>query len=730
MRKKLFPENNYTPFGYLDNPHHCWIINPSGVLRTVAPLGFAFYFPDYGQWEYVAGMNFNFTDTDKNLNVSSHYHSKNLFSYNVEISGIEAEFLYFLDGENSLVCQTSFKNVSTDNKELILTARVFLRIKLKKSKRWEFGVTGRYVNSDNSVMLRSYAEGITVVFSSDLKPFSWRIDGMKENVNKVWKSKYDENNLMAFLKFRIAITPGKTKKVNFKLTRGYQLKKIISENRISSGKIKDDIKQKMNADNQFWRNCPVIEGDFPEFWKRGWVYDWETLRMCIRNPAGIFKHRWDAMQIQIPRVVLAETSLDSLMYSYADLKTSREVILGTFIDAPSPQIPCVREDGSPNMVAEDGSECGTSPAWCWPFYCILLIYKRCYDKDWLKKLYPFLEKYINWWLCNRYKESTGIFYKCSWESGQDSSLRFGRYQPSGGELIENISPVDLNVAFAQACSIMEFFSGEIGINGKKWSKIGNKFLSSLRKLWTGDGYYDFDQETQRFIRIEDCTNLSPAFLKSLVKEKIDILKKKLEMIVNSKKTCLEWGSFVFQLGECALHLEKREFWTNVLYDNISRIYQYWDRRKQLPEEKLPGISLEWWSFDRPAGAEGYGWGASSPVSIIRHIFGFLENDRFSFILFPSVPEKLWLSGKSISIKNLHFQKIDIDLFYIFNNNNMLDIHLSFRSNKNIFVKVIEDDKFITSSRKAGKNINIKFKGKNFHKYRIFLLSKERENSQI
>ena len=37
-----FPKGDYTPFGYLDNPYHTAIINRSGIIRSVPPIGFGF----------------------------------------------------------------------------------------------------------------------------------------------------------------------------------------------------------------------------------------------------------------------------------------------------------------------------------------------------------------------------------------------------------------------------------------------------------------------------------------------------------------------------------------------------------------------------------------------------------------------------------------------------------------------------------------------------------------
>jgi hypothetical protein len=40
-----FPLSDYTPYGYLDNPFHCWNLHRSGVLRSSPGIGFGFYYP-------------------------------------------------------------------------------------------------------------------------------------------------------------------------------------------------------------------------------------------------------------------------------------------------------------------------------------------------------------------------------------------------------------------------------------------------------------------------------------------------------------------------------------------------------------------------------------------------------------------------------------------------------------------------------------------------------------
>lgn len=69
------------------------------------------------------------------------------------------------------------------------------------------------------------------------------------------------------------------------------------------------------------------------------------------------------MQVHTPRSVLGEAMYDGLCLSYADAYLAKDVTLGTFTDAISPNVPCCREDGSVNMTSAGGTECGTGPIW-------------------------------------------------------------------------------------------------------------------------------------------------------------------------------------------------------------------------------------------------------------------------------------------------------------------------------------------------------------------------------
>ncbi|HEV2581125.1 MAG TPA: hypothetical protein VGT44_09750, partial [Ktedonobacteraceae bacterium] len=58
----MIPRDDFTPHGYLDNPHHSWKINPSGVLRSRVPLGMGWHVPNLGsyvrnQFQYTAHLS-------------------------------------------------------------------------------------------------------------------------------------------------------------------------------------------------------------------------------------------------------------------------------------------------------------------------------------------------------------------------------------------------------------------------------------------------------------------------------------------------------------------------------------------------------------------------------------------------------------------------------------------------------------------------------------------------
>src|SRR6266480_357559 len=99
--RTMVPHHDFTPHGYLDNPYHSWKLNPSGVLRSLPPLGMGWHVPNLGsyvnnQFQYTAHMMIGLKIGDLVLvtpddfrrhkcTISSHLHTKNRFEYTCHI---------------------------------------------------------------------------------------------------------------------------------------------------------------------------------------------------------------------------------------------------------------------------------------------------------------------------------------------------------------------------------------------------------------------------------------------------------------------------------------------------------------------------------------------------------------------------------------------------------------------------------------------------------------------
>ncbi len=291
-------------------------------------------------------------------------------------------------------------------------------------------------------------------------------------------------------------------------------------------------------DEEFWQKAPQLSGDWPAYWRRGLVYDQETLRMTIRPSAGIIPTPWDGMQCQAPRTVLAEAAMDILFLSYANPDLAAEVILGHFESSPHPHLPCMREDGSYNMVADDGQICGTAPEWGFPLWCCDQLFRRTGDMHWLRRLYPKVAAYMRWWLEHRTDDEGWLVYACSWESGQDVSSRFGPQQ-TGGTIIQHVRPVDLQASMVQGAEILARwamlllydspaqsdagatslaklaladeppfdFAGEAAY----WQQIADEFTVKTRLMWRDGWFRDYDSVAQEWSSQRDVMHLAPVF---------------------------------------------------------------------------------------------------------------------------------------------------------------------------------------------------------------------------
>ncbi len=425
-------------------------------------------------------------------------------------------------------------------------------------------------------------------------------------------------------------------------------------------------------------------GDWPDSWKRGWIYDLETVRACIYPPGGIFKDEWLSWMVTWPRVVVAEGTLDAARFSYADPARSLRLALSLFANAPAPNVPCVFQGGEPNMVARDGTICGTSPAWCLPFHNLQLLYSRTMDRGWLEKLVPFLEAYLHYWLTERTDEEGWVVYKCTWEAGEDCTPRLDPLA-EGDEVISRwVRPVELQATLSQSAAILAGFFRDLGKPDKVrlWDAVAATYAGKTQQLWddASGRFRDLDKRTGTFLESAGdpsywktdpvrfaALSLTPIVAGLAQPEQLARLSTEIEYY-NAAPWCL-WPSWSFVVGEAASAAGWYEFGGRFANRIVDRVYASNDRRTLADANRpTPGTSPEFWPLDLAEfnGSDGYGWGASTTSLWVRQIFGFLEaapSADVSFKLAPSLPPPMRAVGRRFGFVRMPYRGWRLDLAY-------------------------------------------------------------------
>lgn len=764
--EKGFPEGDYTPFGYLNNPYHCWAINRSGVLRSVRGIGFGWHYPagpggyfdEKKNGVYSAFLRLGFIVAGRRLwdpedfhegELKCHYHSNNLMEYLISISGAKVSCAFFQVRENALAVRLRKVDSSTASIQIMVAHQY----RLGNSSWWGGdGAVGYYRNAADCLVSRSFAAGTSFAVGSTTRSKLQWFDSKIEPI-AVWSEThslprqsvaYGQDPLQGAITYDLA--PSQTLEVM--MARGANESAVIKELRSARQNSSAELADKRSSDASFWRGAPRLEGDWPQHWKNGWVYDFETLRMMVRRPIGVYKHRWDAMQIQAPRNVLAETSMDTWALSYADPELAKEVFLGQFIDAVEPNIPCMREDGVMNMVAADGSECGTSISWCYPFFCASSIYARSRDLRWLGQLYPRLAKLLRWTLANRSDQKGFVVGKCSWETGMDGARRFLIEQPTGAELIDFIRVVELQAATAQAANVLHAFAQELGNerSAAEWEGVHQTYTDKTQQLWNeNDWFQDFDTRSGTPITSvgKDIGQVAPIFCEIASADQTRDMTPSLrafyeQSVAGSAKNPdgwvdgLQWSSLTFPFLESLWIAEEYELLAKVVYLIAERIYPTMDRRnvEKLPgswivprqgESRIgiPGISCEMWTPHGAGGGEGYGWGAVLPVHIMRNLMGIRESDQPNILwLCPNLPEEMMIPGKGYELQNWRYRDFAMDLEYHVLNNGEVDIFLRRSPGSNRMTAKDPEGKTIFS--RSALSFILAFTAKNRQRYQVML----------
>lgn len=710
--KNGFPIGDYTPYGYLDNPFHAWNLHRSGVLRSSPGIGFGFYFPagPGGYFDFakngiyeahlrlgflIGGRRFWTPEDFRPGQLHSPYRSKNLFTYAFDEKTAKVECTFLQVEEHALAAKIT---VSGAKPEAIRMLAV-LEYRLGGAAWWgRDGLAGEYDPLVDALRIRPFAAGTVFTILGDLKSEQHFFSENDTSLHSWFASgpgvesglSYYPKPLWAALQYTLEITPGTSTEHTVVLARAERAALSHQQARESLQKTSDAFADKYREDAAFWNAAPMLEGDWPQHWRNGWVYDLETLRMMVRRPSGIYKHPWDAMQIQAPRTVLAETSIDMWALSYMDPEAAKKVFLGQFLNAPSENVPCSREDGEMNMVAIDGAECGTSISWCYPFFCARSIWARTRDKRWLSEVYPGLVQLFRWTLKNRADKDGFVIGKCSWETGMDAATRFLIQQPTGGELIEFLRIVELQAAAAQAAEILGEF-GEVlrdVRSAEEWARFHQLYVAKTQELWKDDWFYDFDTRNGRLVTTvsKDLGQVAPIFCGTAKSQQVGKMRPVLNKFFaesTSKRLApaddwqdgLHWSSLVLPYLESLWAAGEWELVSRVVQTIAERIYTSMDRRSLASgnanvesglQQKLgwPGVSCEIWGSDGAYGGEGYGWGAVLPAHIIRNLIGFRDPGQTDELrLAPNFPESFMVAGKTYRVRNLQYAGEALELAF-------------------------------------------------------------------
>ncbi len=711
-QQAMVPHDDFTPYGYLDNPYHSWKLNPTGVLRSLPPLGMGWHVPNLGsyvnnQFQYTAHLTFGLKINDLVLvtpedfqrhrcTISSPLHTKNRFTCTCRIDqyDLTVTLCYFLVQEHVLGCTVE---LSSDLEYPLQLTCYLIHLHThnpQTSRLWEHGWYALHERDAAYALLGLASEGDVFAHGAQAvtdTPLRWREVGFCTDLAEIgaWASGArvpmpnvtDREAETGWQKRALAlpcdltVPPGAHQAVRLQtlLIRGVsqdQARRFWIDGLETFARAEETLRQ---DDETFWQTAPQLSGDWPASWRRGLSYDLETLRMVMRRPAGVVPGVFDGMQVQAPRLVLAEAAMDALYLSYADPELAAEVLLTHFASAPRPNLPCMREDGSYNMVADDGQICGTAPEWGYPLWVCQEIWLRTGDLTWLRQLYPGAAAYMRWWLEQRRDSEGWLVYNCSWESGQDVSSRFGPQQ-TGGTIIQHVRPVDLQASMAQGAAILTHWADVLRSSFPDetsypaeiafWQEVASEFTVKTQLMWRNGWFRDYDSVAGVWSTERDAMHLAPVFCATAALGHVDLLRPALAEPPqhSSRWASLSWPPVVLTLigatSLAGMYAEAAE----LAFRFIDASYRSTDRREPDEYGNIPGVTREyrraitrgkWGQVDYAnAGIEGYGWGALSVHLLIHDLLGLHAEAFERLSATPCLPQELRVPGTTYRIETL------------------------------------------------------------------------------
>jgi hypothetical protein len=707
-----FPRDDYTPYGYLANPAAratSWEDLRGGTLRTPGDVvGMGWHYPWDRHPRATVELVLRLTAGERRyagrddwaaLGLHSAYHSVLLFSYNWSAGDVAGEFRCCLADPDTLVGVVELRNEApfARRQRVELLARAGRAGDAPPVELLAGGAGWRLLPGDPAP-----PHALLALSGGDLPGTLVRDGGAAPLPAPPGLA-----GAAAGVAWEVALAPGQT------VTLAVALRREAAAAPASAAPAAPDWRAAEAAarrrDGDFWAGAPWLGGDWPAHWRRGWVYDLETTRLCLRPPGGVFSDVWPAWMAHYPRAVVAEGTLDMLRLGYAAPELAKRAVLTLFRDAPAPNVPCVFEGGEPNMVAKDGSICGTSPAWCLPFYNVEALYRWTLDRDWLARLYPHLAAYLRWWLAERVDAEGWVVYRCTWEAGEDNSPRLDPEQEGDHVITDFTRPVELQAMTAVSAGVLSRLATELGdaAGARAWAAVAGDYRARTRALWDdAEGRFrDWDKRAGAFVRPAgrpvywdaDPGRYSPLSLTPLldgVATPEQARRLGDELPAYDVAPWCDWPSWTYAIVESAAAAGYHAFAARMAARIVERVWRRVDRRDLYGYARpLPGVAPEYWPTDVMAytGSDGYGWGATTLSLLLRQVIGLTESeitDRWAVHLTPGLPDALLVPGREYALRGLTYRGRRFDLAYLIGPAGDLTVRLRFAAPVALTVEIV------------------------------------------
>ncbi len=649
-------QQTYTPFGFLQNPHYqCgtgYYDVQSGVLRSdleIVGFGWVIPFPKRPHWLVSVGIGLKVgthrlltRDELSPFDVAATVHTPFRFLYRLRTPWTATYADFWLDERDRLACRITHESPDASPGPIspLLVARAW-----RPDGVVDVGIDGTAVRVQRENDERFATPPVRIELTGDgtATPPEWEA-AREHGENEQW----------------FIAEPAPSQTVTVTLTLDSPTPRVAAA--AAYGPARNTHDAAATAALQFESSLPKLVGAFPPAFSNGFFYDMETTRLCTLPPAGIFKGHWPTWMVSMPRAVLAEGTMDMARLSYADPDLAKEALLTLLRDTPPANTPCVFASGEYNMVAVDGTRCGTSPAWCIPFLNVYDVYQRTQDDAWMREIYPHLVALVEYWLAERIDSDGWLTYMCTWEAGEDNNPRIDPDETGDAVISDFVRPVELQAAMAQAGMVLQTFAERQGMDddAARFARLRTEFVAKTQQLFDEQAgrFRDYDRKRNTFVAVDgeerywgaDFTRQSPLSLIALLggiatDEQRSAMRDEVRAFFRSPFTIWpSWSTFVL---EAAAELGMYEFAGSMAYEITARVYAASDRRSLgevggTRSGAMPGASPEYWPYD-PAtfgGNDAYAWGAQGAAFVIRHILGIRNaetSERLGLRLRPAFP---------------------------------------------------------------------------------------------